>query len=655
MVIGDLVFVVAGNGADTNEDKVPAPKAPSFLAVNRQTGKVVWSDNSPGDRIVDGQWSAPCYGAVNGRPQVVFPGGDGWLYAFEPADGKPLWKFNCSVHLPAAEAADRKTRTFAVATPVFHDNKVFIATSTTPGTTEGPGCLWAIDATKTGDLTSAPAWKYDADEFSHSIATVAIADGLLYAVEMRGFVHCLEVSTGNPLWKYDLNAPAWASPMVADGKVYIGTEDGDVIVLAHGREAKLVAKNRMKEQVYATVTPANGVLYVVDRTHLYAIAEGAAQPESRPAASAPATQPASKPASPGSAEGGRDARPSVGDWPMFRGNPQLTGVATAEPPAKPEIRWKYRTGDVIESSAAVSAGSVYVGCNDGFLYCVDLASGDFKWKFKADGPIKSSPLVHAGVVYFGDDEGVFHAVDAKAGTSRWFYKTDGEIVSSANFAGGRLLFGSYDGNLYCLNESDGKLVWKFETEGRVHGTPGIVGDKVLVAGCDEHLRVVKLEDGTAAGQVKMGSFSGASAAVSGGRVFVGTFANQVLAIDWAGGSIAWTYEHAEPKAPFFASAAVRGDVVVVAERERLVHALNADTGKRRWFFDAKGRVDCSPVIAGERVFVGSTEGVFYALSLADGKPTWEIDLGAAITASPAVGESVVIGTDDGTLYCLGKP
>ncbi len=77
--------------------------------------------------------------------------------------------------------------------------------------------------------------------------------------------------------------------MVADGKVYIGTEDGDMFVFAEGRKSKLLAKNPMKQPICSTVTPANGTLYIVDRSHLYAMAAGAAPPTTQPA-TVPTTQ-----------------------------------------------------------------------------------------------------------------------------------------------------------------------------------------------------------------------------------------------------------------------------------------------------------------------------------------------------------------------------
>ncbi len=96
LVIGDLVYTVTGNGANHETHVVTSPDAPSFIAVNKKTGKVVWKDSSPGKNIMEGQWTNPCAGEVNGKMQVIVPGGDGWLRGFEAKTGKLLWKFDCN-------------------------------------------------------------------------------------------------------------------------------------------------------------------------------------------------------------------------------------------------------------------------------------------------------------------------------------------------------------------------------------------------------------------------------------------------------------------------------------------------------------------------------------------------------------------------------
>ena len=79
LIVGDLVFVTTGNGVD-DDDQLLAPKAPSFIALNKLTGKVVWESSLPGSNIILGQWSSPTVAVVNGAPQVIFAGGDGVVY-----------------------------------------------------------------------------------------------------------------------------------------------------------------------------------------------------------------------------------------------------------------------------------------------------------------------------------------------------------------------------------------------------------------------------------------------------------------------------------------------------------------------------------------------------------------------------------------------
>jgi outer membrane protein assembly factor BamB len=267
----DLVFVGTSNGRDVNDEKVPAPQAPSFLAVNKHTGKVVWQDNSPGEGILHGQWFSPALDLVNGVHQAVFPGGDGWLYGFNARTGERLWKFDMN----PKDAVWPKTRNYGVATPVFSGGRVFMSVGQDPDHSNGAGRTYAIDPGLRGDVTeSGRVWQYD--KIRRSISTAAVAGGLVYVSDLHGILHCLDASTGKPHWTFDMLAPVWGSPLVADGKVYLGDQDGDVAVLKAGAEMKRIAEIDMGDAVDSTPAPANGVLYVMTNSALYAIARNAA-------------------------------------------------------------------------------------------------------------------------------------------------------------------------------------------------------------------------------------------------------------------------------------------------------------------------------------------------------------------------------------------
>jgi len=265
-ILGDLIYLVTSNGKDENDEKVTAPKAPSFIAVDKNSGKVVWQDNSPEDRILHGQWSSPAAGEVGGVLQAFFPGGDGVLYGFEARSGDKLWSFD----LNPKTSVFPKTRNYVISTPVLFDSKLFLAVGQDPENGEGVGHMYAIDPAKRGDITeTGRLWHYD--KIRRSISTAAIADGLVYISDFTGFLHCLDINTGKPYWNFDMLAAIWGSPLLADGKVYLGDEDGDVVVFQAGKEMKKISETNMGSAVYSTPVAANGVLYIMNRTELYAI------------------------------------------------------------------------------------------------------------------------------------------------------------------------------------------------------------------------------------------------------------------------------------------------------------------------------------------------------------------------------------------------
>jgi outer membrane protein assembly factor BamB len=336
---GDLLFVCTSNGVDVEHNYIPSPAAPSFLCLDKNTGKILWSDASPGGNILHGQWSSPSYGVLGGQPQVIFGGGDGWLYSFDPkGDGngksKLLWKFDCNPKTALYTLGPTATRNHIIGSPVIYDGLIYVAVGEDPEHGEGIGHLWCIDPTKRGDVSSelafnsadpktpiahkrvqavvekdgdfarpnpnsAAVWhfshedqngdgKVDFEETMHrSIGSVAIKDDILYIADFSGLFHCLDAKTGKQHWAYDMLASAWGSPLIVDGKVYIGDEDGDVAIFKHSADPNVAMKKEGGEQkpyygeinmgssIYSTPIVANNVLYISNRTHLFAIAEGA--------------------------------------------------------------------------------------------------------------------------------------------------------------------------------------------------------------------------------------------------------------------------------------------------------------------------------------------------------------------------------------------
>jgi outer membrane protein assembly factor BamB len=186
---------------------------------------------------------------------------------YEAKTGKKLWEFDGN----PKDSVWPKTRNELIATPVIYDNVVYIANGQDPEHGEGTGHFYAIDATKRGDITQSGRI-FHFDKIRRSVSTPAILDDLIYIADFSGFFHCLDANTGQEYWVHDLTSAVWGSALVADGKVYIGNEDGDVVILATGKEKKVLQTMNMGSAVYSTPVPANNALFIMNRNQLFSLA-----------------------------------------------------------------------------------------------------------------------------------------------------------------------------------------------------------------------------------------------------------------------------------------------------------------------------------------------------------------------------------------------
>jgi outer membrane protein assembly factor BamB len=286
LIVGDKVVVTTSNGVDWTHTTIPNPRAPCLVMLNKNTGDLLGEEAAGvGARTLHSNWSSPAFGKVGGQEQIIFGAGDGWCYGFDTTapqeqDGirplKELWRYDCNP--PQYRVKNGKHLKYAtpdgpsevIATPVFYKNRVYVPIGQDPEHGEGLGNFSCIDITRSGDITkSGTVWSYS--KIAHSLSTPSIADGLVYVADFSGYIHCLDAETGKPYWVYDTKSHIWASTLVADGKVYVGTEDGDFLILATGKQLKVINKVDTRSPVYSTAVAANGTLFIATPTHLYAI------------------------------------------------------------------------------------------------------------------------------------------------------------------------------------------------------------------------------------------------------------------------------------------------------------------------------------------------------------------------------------------------
>jgi outer membrane protein assembly factor BamB len=327
LIHGDYLYLNTATGVDNTHKRVRAPDAPSLVVINKRTGQLVARDDEHmAPDIFHSTWSSPSMGEVNGRPLIFFCGGNGVVYAFEPftnpspglrppsegqvATLKKVFQFDFDPAAPKTEVHKYNTNrregpSNIYGMPVFWHNRLYVA---------GGGDIWwgkneawlkCIDvvaltrpsdilSTKTGSAgtpagefpnpnppdtpAKMPAfpvsavrglvWSIPLDK--HVLSTVAIHDGLLFIADCGRTFRCLDAETGKPYWTHEIKGDVWASPMVADGKVYLGTRSGSFYVFAEAKEKNVLATIELVDPISATATAAGGVLYVATMNRLYA-------------------------------------------------------------------------------------------------------------------------------------------------------------------------------------------------------------------------------------------------------------------------------------------------------------------------------------------------------------------------------------------------
>ncbi|HEY7120289.1 MAG TPA: PQQ-binding-like beta-propeller repeat protein [Tepidisphaeraceae bacterium] len=287
LIDGPFLYVNTGNGVDNTHKKIRKPDAPSLIVLEKSTGRLIATDDEHiGDHIFHATWSSPSIGEVNGRRLVFFGGGDGVLYAFEalkdvPPPGavrklKKVFSFDCDPDAPKKGDIHqyltnrRVSPSNILGMPVVADGRVYVAAGGDLWWGKRQSWLKCVDPTKEGDVTkSAQVWSYPMP--SHCIGTPAVKDGLVFIADAARTLHCINASDGQPVWTHKAGGEFWSSPLVADGKVYIGSRKGDFLILSASREKKILCDVDLGAPIAGTATAANGTLYIATMQDLWAI------------------------------------------------------------------------------------------------------------------------------------------------------------------------------------------------------------------------------------------------------------------------------------------------------------------------------------------------------------------------------------------------
>lgn len=142
-------------------------------------------------------------------------------------------------------------------------------------------------------------------------------------------------------------------------------------------------------------------------------------------------------------------------------------------------------GATFYSSPTINEPYVYIGCDDGNLYALNMQDGSVGWQYSTPEPIKSSPIVYGGNIIFGSNDNKIYCIDSGARTPRWVYETRERVVSSPYGYNQVVYVGSYDYNFYAINIIDGTLKWKYNMNALVKSSPLVHDGTVYVGGFDK--------------------------------------------------------------------------------------------------------------------------------------------------------------------------
>ena len=285
VVIGDgKVFASTSNGVDWTHLNKPAPQAPCFIALDKETGELVGEEGAGiGNRIMHCNWSSPAYSEINGTKEAIFGAGDGFVYGFGTTPEKDAEGFDILPTLWSVDVCPKEYRfdesgepikyatypgpSEIISSPVTYNDKIYVAIGQDPEHGEGVGALTCIDPSK-GEGQDAIVWQFK--EIGRTISTPSIVDGLVYISDYAGKLYCLDAETGQKYWEHDTLSHIWGSTTVVDGKVFLGNEDGELAILKAGKEYEEINTVEFPASIYSSVVVANNTFYVTTGTHLYA-------------------------------------------------------------------------------------------------------------------------------------------------------------------------------------------------------------------------------------------------------------------------------------------------------------------------------------------------------------------------------------------------
>lgn len=322
-------------------------------------------------------------------------------------------------------------------------------------------------------LPGKPVLRWSFDTGAPVTSSPVVGDGKAYIGSLDGKLYCVDLASGRKLWESDTGSPVGAPPVLDGDAVYVGNLAGSLLRLdaSTGRRVwEFTAEGRFagSANVLRRGAGAATVLAGSYDGNLYALDAGSG----RLLWAFPT-------------ESYINGTPAVaGNLAVFGGcDAQLHIVSALDGRETAAVD----TGAYVPGSPAVVGGRAYVGNYGDLLVCVDLGTRKILWEYRNDregGAFFSSPAANGEAVVIGSRDGRVHCVDARSGLRRWAVQAGTTVDSSPVIAGDAAVFGTADGRLTIVALKDGAERWSYEVGDALSGSPAVAGG-MLLAGCED--------------------------------------------------------------------------------------------------------------------------------------------------------------------------
>jgi outer membrane protein assembly factor BamB len=347
--------------------------------------------------------------------------------------------------------------------------------------------------------------------------------------------------------------------------------------------------------------------------------------------------------------------------------------------------WMFKTGGQVYSSPAYFNGNIYIGSDDGNLYCLDAITGVEKWEFKTGGIIRCRPAISNGNVYFASDDGILYSLNSSSGIPNWCFDIGNNIQrilpnlnsstgniwdyfqSSPCIDSNTIYIGSADSCLYAI-DTEGNLKWKAATKGLVRSTPCIYQNNVYVGSWDGYIYSLSKSNGSVNWKFSLRGTIVSTPCIADTILYCGDRDYTFYAINTVTGKSIWHFSYNQQWVESSATFA-NGFVYVGSSDDHDIYCFNAKTGVINWTCPVFGTTWSTPAYDNGTIYIGLASyskssmtaqqgGAMLALNAANGYINWRLNCGTSafiggVVSSPAVINNIVYyGSLDSNVYAV---